>query len=56
MNPLRFLVGVFVNTFGITQPTPQAESRAGRFIAIMLATVLLVLGVVAWMLRAVFTH
>jgi hypothetical protein len=56
VNPLRFFVDTFVNTFGITQPTPEAEARAGRFIALMLAAVLIFLGVVAWVLRAAFTR
>lgn len=56
MNPLRFLVDAFVSTFGITQPAPESEARAGRFIAFMLAAVLLFLGVVAWLLRAAFTR
>ena len=56
MNPLRFIVGAFVNTFGITQPTPEAEARAGRFIAIMLVAVLVLLGAVGWLLRAAFTR
>jgi hypothetical protein len=56
VNPLRFLVDAFVNTFGITQPTPETEVRAGRFIAIMLAAVLVLLCAAAWMLRAAFTR
>jgi hypothetical protein len=56
VKPLRLLVSAFVNTFGITPPTPDAEARAGRVIAIMLATVLMLLGAVAWILRAVLTH
>ena len=56
MNPLRFLVDTFVNTFGITQPAPEAEAQAGRYIALMLAAVLLLLGVAAWLLRSAFTH
>jgi hypothetical protein len=56
MNPFGFVVRAFVNTFGITQPTPQAEARAGRVIALMLAAVLMLLGAVAWLLRAAFTH
>ena len=55
MNPLRLLVDAFVNTFGITQPSPEAEARAGRYIALMLAAVLLFLGLAAWVLRAAFT-
>ena len=56
VNPLRFLVDAFVNTFGITQPAPEAEARAGRYIALMLAAVLLLLGVAAWLLRGAFTR
>jgi hypothetical protein len=56
VNPLRILVGVFVNTFGITQPTPETEVKAGRFIAIMLAAVLVLLAGVAWLLHGVFTR
>jgi hypothetical protein len=43
MNPLRLLVDVFVNTFGITRPTPQQEARAGRAILAMLVAVLALL-------------
>ena len=55
-----FLAGTkdaaFVNTFGITRPTPENEAKAGRFIAIMLGAVLVLLGAVAWTVRAAFTH
>lgn len=56
VNPLRILVDAFVNTFGITQPAPEAEARAGRYIALMLGAVLLLLGVAAWLLHGAFTH
>jgi hypothetical protein len=56
VNPLRLLVDAFVNTFGITQPTPEAEARAGRYIALLLAAMLAVLGAAAWLLRAAFTR
>lgn len=56
VNPLRILVDAFVNTFGITPPTPENEVRAGRVIALMLAGVLVVLALVAWALRAAFLH
>jgi hypothetical protein len=56
VSALRFLVDAFVNTFGITQPAPEAEARAGRYIALMLAAVLVFLGLAAWLLRAAFTH
>jgi hypothetical protein len=51
---LRFLIDLFVNTFGITPPTPETERHAGRVIAMMLAGVLAMLLVVAWVLRAAF--
>jgi hypothetical protein len=53
MNPLRFLVDAFVNTFGITPPTPETEVRAGRVIALMLVAVALLIGAVVLMLRVV---
>jgi hypothetical protein len=56
VNPLRILVDAFVNTFGITQPAPEAEARAGRYIALMLAAVLAVLGGAVWLLRACFAR
>jgi hypothetical protein len=54
VNPLRFLVDVFVNTFGITPPTRENEVRAGRVIALMLAGVLALLILAAVVLRAAF--
>ncbi|HXE07049.1 MAG TPA: hypothetical protein VN612_04075 [Acidobacteriaceae bacterium] len=46
MNPLRLLIDAFVNTFGITRPTPEQEARAGWAILAMLVAVLaLLLGV-----------
>jgi hypothetical protein len=56
MNPFALVVRAFVNTFGITQPTPAGEARAGRYIALMLVAVLVLLGVVAWWLRDALTH
>ena len=56
MNPFALVVRAFVNTFGITQPTPEGEARAGRFIALMLAAVLVLLGMVVLLLRAAFVH
>jgi hypothetical protein len=56
MKPLRFLVDAFVNTFGITQPTPETEVRAGRFIAIMLSAVLLLLVAAVWLVRSAFSQ
>ena len=56
MRPMQAVVRLFVNTFGITQPAPEAEARAGRFIAWMLAVVLVVIGLAAWMLRDAFSR
>lgn len=56
MNPLTTVVRLFVNTFGITQPAPEAEKRAGRYIAMMLMGVLAFIAVIAWLLRAALTH
>jgi hypothetical protein len=56
VTPLHFVVRRFVNTFGITEPTPEAEATAGRYIALMLAGVLILLAAVAWLLGAAFTH
>jgi hypothetical protein len=56
VNPLRFVVNAFVNTFGITRPSPQAEANAGRWIILMLAAVLAVVGLAAWLLLSTMTH
>lgn len=56
MRPLSFVVEMFVSTFGITRPTPEQETKAGRLIALMLVAVLVLLGAVSWVLRASFTH
>jgi hypothetical protein len=56
MNPLRFVVDAFVNTFGITRPEPREEAAAGRYIALMLLAVLLFLVAVAWLLHRAFAH
>ena len=54
VNPLSLVVRLFVNTFGITQPTPETEARAGRAILAMLMGVALMLAAIAWILRAAF--
>jgi ABC-type transport system involved in multi-copper enzyme maturation permease subunit len=56
MSLLRLLVHAFVNTFGITQPSPREEVSAGRFIALMLLCVLLVLAAAVWLLGGAFTR
>ncbi len=36
-----FLVYVFVNTFGITQPTPEGARRAARYLSMVSIVILL---------------
>ncbi len=40
MDPIGFLVRVFIDVFGITRPTPQQEQRARIFISTLLLLVL----------------
>jgi hypothetical protein len=41
MKPLLFLANAFINTFGITQPTPEAADRAAKFIAMLIGLAIL---------------
>ena len=56
MNPLRLLVDTFVNTFGITRPTPEQEARAGKAIFAMLIAVLALLVGVFLLVRSMLLH
>jgi hypothetical protein len=56
VNPLRWLIHAFVNTFGITPPTPEEEARSSRIVALMLVAVAVVLVVAAYLLRSAFTR
>jgi high-affinity Fe2+/Pb2+ permease len=56
MNPLRLLIDAFVNTFGITRPSPSQEKVAGRVILGMLIAVLIGLGIAFLLMRAAMTH
>ncbi len=47
MNFIRFIAQAFINTMGITQPTPQETNRAAWFIVIMLAAVIAAVATVA---------
>jgi hypothetical protein len=47
MKPLLYLANIFINTFGITQPTPKTANRAAWFIAIMLLAVIVTVATVA---------
>jgi hypothetical protein len=41
MKPLLFLANSFINTFGITQPSPEAAGRAAKFIAALIGLAIL---------------
>jgi hypothetical protein len=56
MNPLRFLVDAFVNTFGITRPTREQEGHAGKVILGMLLLVLVALAIAFLLMRAAMMH
>ena len=56
VNPLAAITRLFVNTFGITQPSPENEEKAGRVILAMLIGVVLMLAVVGWVLRAMLVR
>ncbi|MDQ2833385.1 MAG: hypothetical protein M3Y50_06475 [Acidobacteriota bacterium] len=47
MNFLQFIANAFINTMGITKPTPQTERRAAWFIVGMLVFVIAAVGVIA---------
>lgn len=42
MKPLLFLAELFINTFGITQPSEASAKRAAQFIAFLIGLVILV--------------
>lgn len=52
MKPLLWLSSIFINTFGITQPTPENQNRMAIFIGVLLAGVILCVVAVAFLLRA----
>jgi len=54
MKPLLWLANIFINTFGITQPTPESAERAARFIAVLLVLVVVGVAVAAVVLRTAF--
>jgi ABC-type amino acid transport system permease subunit len=47
MKLLLLISNAFINTMGITQPSPKAENRAAWFIVIMLATVIAIVATMA---------
>ena len=50
---LTMLVYAFVNTFGITQPTPEGAARAARYVGLALLLALVGAVAVAFELRSV---
>ena len=52
MKPLLWLSSIFINTFGITQPTPENARRMAIFIGVLLLGVVVVVTAVAFVLRA----
>lgn len=55
MKPLLFLANAFINTFGITQPTPEAAERTAKVLAFMMLGVLLaVISVAILIVRAIY--
>jgi hypothetical protein len=49
MKLLLLISNAFINTMGITQPSPEAANRAAWFIVIMLGTVLAAVATVAFL-------
>ena len=48
MKFIHFIANAFINTMGITQPSPQAANRAAWFIVIMLSVVLAGVAILAF--------
>ena len=47
MKLIHIIANAFINTMGITQPSPEAANRAAWFIVIMLATVIAAVATIA---------
>jgi hypothetical protein len=47
MKFIQFIANAFINTMGITQPSPQAANRAAWFIVILLSAVLVAVATIA---------
>lgn len=47
MKLIHIIANAFINTMGITQPSPEAANRAAWFIVIMLATVIAAVAIIA---------
>ena len=49
MNLLLLISNAFINTMGITQPSPQTAKRAAWFIVILLAGVIAAIATIAFL-------
>jgi ABC-type amino acid transport system permease subunit len=47
MKFIQFIANAFINTMGITQPSPQAANRAAWFIVILLSAVIAAVATIA---------
>ena len=56
MKPLLFLSNAFINTFGITQPSPKAANRVAWFIAVLLLAVLITVVTVGYFVIHTLYH
>jgi ABC-type amino acid transport system permease subunit len=56
MKFIHFIANAFINTMGITQPSPQAANRAAWFIVILLSAVLVAVAVLAIVAIHVASH
>ena len=52
MKFILLIANAFINTMGITQPSPEAANRAAKFIVVMLIAVLAIVASIA----SVATH
>jgi len=53
---LLFISNAFINTMGITQPSPQAANRAAWFIFAMLSAVLAAIVTIVFVALRLATH
>ena len=56
MKFIQFIANAFINTMGITQPSPQAANRAAWFIVILLSVVLVTVATIAIVAIHVASH
>ncbi|HZL25553.1 MAG TPA: hypothetical protein VFC39_03385 [Acidobacteriaceae bacterium] len=56
MRLLEALASIFINVFGITQPTPEMRRKAAWFILVLLTLTLLLVAAVGVVLYQVIRH